>query len=441
MKRSEIYKKRLMRLEAKKTTLAQRCAASEDAAEVRSLTAELEDVNNEIAECRDLISAAEAEERSDDPVTSDTVIPADARSVNGAQVLGSYAQPAAARPEQRKEENVLESAEYRKAFMSYVQRNVPIPAELRQRVTEYRNSLPIEMRAGETITTTDTGAAIPLTIMREIVNTVRKRYGNLYDKVRKMSVQGGVEIPIGALEADFEWVTEDTVSPNKKPGELGTVKFSYYMAELRLAMSFLSTIVTLDVFEQEFSNIIALAYRKLCDKGIVSGTGVGQMTGILNDSRVTNVVTMSANDIGNWTQWQKKFFSKLPLGYRDGEFIMPVSTVDSYLRTMHDANNRPVYFETGLEVFDGDARNPRGYFYGREISLVEPDIIADFDAASSGDTIAAYWQPSEYIVNENFGLTVRRYPDEYANQMVTKALVVLDGKLLNPNGVVLIKKA
>ena len=55
-----------------------------------------------------------------------------------------------------------------------------------------------------------------------------------------------------------------------------------------------------------------------------------------------------------------------------------------------------------------------------------------------------WWQRytgKEYAVNENFGFTMRRYFDEETNEWVDKALVVTDGKALNPTGFVLIKKA
>ena len=95
---------------------------------------------------------------------------------------------------------------------------------------------------------------------------------------------------------------------------------------------------------------------------------------------------------------------------------------------------------TGLEVNDGDAVNPNGRFFGREISIVEPDILPDFDTASANDVIGIYWQPDEYAINENFGFTMRRYYDEETNEWIDKALVVVDGKLLNAEGVYLIKK-
>ena len=108
---------------------------------------------------------------------------------------------------------------------------------------------------------------------------------------------------------------------------------------------------------------------------------------------------------------------------------------------MADSNNNPVFRQaTGLEVNDGDAQNPNGRFFGREISLVEPDIIADFDAASAGDVVGIFWQPDEYAINENFGFTMRRYYDEETNEWVDKAIAVVDGKVLNPTGFVKIVK-
>ena len=388
--------------------------ASTDVNEVRSLTAEAAGLNDEVRDLQAQIDAIEAEEQR----KKDNPVPEDAKLMNG-DVKGSFKKDV-------RDEDPTASMEYRKAFMKYVQTGTAIPAEL---------------RAGVAISTADTAPAIPITIMNEVINTVRLRYGNLYNKVRKMNVKGGVEFPIGALQATFKWIGESTVSPRQKLDALGKVSFQYYTAEIRIAQSFLSSILTLDAFEAKIAEVIAIAYLKAMDEGIVKGTGNGQMLGILNDARVTNYVTMTAADMGNWTAWRKKFFSKLPLGYRAGEFIFPLSTVESYLETMADANNNPVFRQaTGLEVNDGDAVNPNGRFFGRDISLVEPDILPDFDSASTSDVIGIFWQPDEYAINENFGFTMRRYFDEETNEWVDKAIVVVDGKVLNPTGYYLIKK-
>ena len=429
---------KLLRLRAKAQSIDSRCAASTDATEVRMLTEQRAEVQADIDDVTAELAEIEADEQRSAVPTASTAIPASAQVVNGNITASFSASPATTA---RSNENPFESMEYREAFMAYVQRGVKLPAELVSRCNDFRNSLPAEQRSGVAITTVDTGAAIPLTVMREVINTVRKRYGNLYNAVRKTAIAGGVEYPIGALSASFKWISESAVSPNQKTDALGKVQFAYHTAEIRIAQSFLSQLLTITDFEAKLVEVIVVAYLEAMDYAIVNGTGDGMPLGILNDARVTNTVTLTAADMSNWTAWRKKFFSKLPLGYRDGEFIFPLSTVESYLETMADANNNPIFRQaTGLEVNDGDALDPNGRFFGRRISLVEPNILPDFDTANANDIIGIYWQPQEYAINENFGFTMRRYFDETTNEWVDKALVVVDGKVLNPTGYVLIKK-
>ena len=416
----------LQKLIAKRTAriseIRNQIQASQDVNEVRSLTAEAEKLQEEVSEAQAKLNEIDAEEARAAKVEAEAraTVPANATLVNG-NVVGTFTQNNVA--EQRASENPLESMEYRNAFMAYVQNGTPIK------------------RAGDAISTNDTAPAIPLTIMNEVINTVRLRYGNLYNKVRHLNVKGGVQFPIGALRASFKWINESTVSPRQKLDPLAKIMFSYHVAEIRIAQTFLASIVTLEAFEAKMAEVIAIAYLEAMDQAIVNGTGEGMPLGILNDQRVTNVIEMTAKDMNDWTAWRKKFFAKLPLGYREGEFIFPLSTVETYLETMADANNNPVFRQaTGLEVNDGDQRNPNGRFFGREISLVEPDILPDFDSAQVGDVIGIFWQPNEYALNENFGFTMRRWFDEESNEWVDKALVVVDGKVLNPVGYYLIKK-
>ena len=410
--RKKNLEKRLARLQTKLNEITARVNASTDVQEVRTLTAQADEIREDISDIKDEIAEIDAEEARA-AVTRDTEIPADAKLVNSTKIA------------EQREENVLESMEYRKAFMAYVQNGTEIPAEFR----------------AAAISTGDTGAAIPVTVMNEVINTIRKRYGNLYRKVRKMSVPGGVKIPVGSLQASFKWISEKTVSPRQNVGDLGAVTFGYHTAEIRIAQTFLSSLLTVSAFEAELTRIIAIAYLKAMDSAIVNGSGDGAPLGILNDARVANSVTMTAAQMSDWTKWRKNLFASLPLGYRDGEFIFAASTVDTYLETMADSNNNPIFRQaTGLEVNDGDAQNPNGRFFGRDISLVEPDILPDFDAANSSDVIGIYWQPDEYAINENFGFTMRRYFDEETNEWVDKALCVVDGKVLNPTGFVKIVK-
>lgn len=432
MGRKKVLEKRMARLKAKRDELKTRALASEDVAEVRSINAQIEDLNAEIDETQEEIDAIEEEERNAQPEGEQrSTPPAGAQMVNGG-ITASFAQQTDA-VQTRENSDPFATLEYRQAFMRYAQTGTPIPERLYQ-------------RDGMPTNTNSLGATIPTTTLNEFINEIRKVYGNLYSKVRKLNIQGAVKVPISELQATFKWITEDTVAPREDGGEINKfVMFEYNMAEIRVSQTLLSSIVALDIFEREIVRIMLIAYLQAMDLGIVRGTGNGQMLGILNDPRVLetgNSVSMTAAEFNNWTAWRKKFFAKLPLGYRFGEFIFPLATVDSYLETMADANNNPIFRQaTGLEVNDGDSRNPNGRFFGREISLVEPDILPDFDSASSGDVVGIFWQPEEYAINTNMQFGMRRWFDEDRNEWVNKMLTVVDGKVLNPRGIWLIKKA
>lgn len=430
--RKKILEKKLARLNEKKKSLTERAMSSQDVAEVRSLNSDIEDINAEIAETQEELDAILEEERQaelEEEKRAANPIPADATRVNGqiaGVVVGSFGA-------EERDSDPYATMEYRKAFMAYAQTGTPIPENLIK-------------RDGAPANTDSLGATIPTTVLNEFINEIRKVYGNLYYKVRKLNIKGAVKVPIAELQATFKWITEDTVSPRQDGGKIKDfVEFSYNMAEIRVSQSLLSSIVTIDLFEREIVRIMLIAYLQAMDTGIVKGTGNGQMLGILNDPRVINqeghIIELSAADISNWTEWRKKFFSKLPLGYRAGEFIFPVGTVDAYLESMADSNNNPIFRQaTGLEVNDGDTRDPNGRFFGRAVSLVEPDIIVDFDSASSGDVIGIFWQPNEYAINTNMAFGMRRYFDEERNEWVNKMLTVVDGKVLNPRGFYIFKK-
>ena len=176
-----------------------------------------------------------------------------------------------------------------------------------------------------------------------------------------MNVKGGVEFPISKLTANFKWITESTVSEKQKAGDIKEkMSFSYHIGEIRVAETLLAQVVSLDVFESEITRIMVEAYVKAMDVAIISGTGSGQPLGITVDPRVTNVIEFTEEEFGDWTAWRKKLFAVIPLSKRGlGEFLFPSSTVESYLMTMKDANNRPLF----KEATDLNMGNTAGSFF------------------------------------------------------------------------------
>lgn len=126
--RKKILEKRLARLQSKKQSLTERAMSSQDVNEVRSINSELEDVNAEIAETQEEITAIEAEEKEEE---TRSLPPVNAKLVNGdvpGAVVGSFNAP-----EARSNDDPFSTMEYRKAFMKYAQTGEPIPASLYQR--------------------------------------------------------------------------------------------------------------------------------------------------------------------------------------------------------------------------------------------------------------------------------------------------------------------
>lgn len=404
--------------EKRSKELRESIEAASTADEVRSLGDALSEVETEIKEAKEQLRSIEEAE-----INGGNGSPLNPGEQRGFNPLATFAQGT---HEPRGESGPYATMEYREAFMTYVQNGTPIPTELRAGGD-----------SGITVAS-DIGAIIPEPIMNEFIKEVTKVYGHIYSKVRKMNVQGGIEFPISKLKANFKWISETKVSDKQKAGNIKDfITFNYHIGEIRVAQSLLSQVVSLTLFEAEITQIMVAAYLEAMDKAIVYGTGVNQPLGITKDTRITNVVEMTDEEFGDWTAWRKKLFAKVPLSKRgQGEFLFPASTVESYLLTMKDSNNRPLF----KEATDLSMGNTAGSFFGRTTDLVEPDVIADFDTAEAGDIVGIFWVPNDYAINTNMQFGMKRYFDDDNNEWINKGLTIVDGKILDTSGCFLIKK-
>lgn len=423
MNRKKMLTKRMQRLMAKKAKLVERSQASTDVNEVRSINEQLEDINEDIADVQDELDALEDDEPSDDGDGKDegrsAEPPANAQ-LRGGNPLASYSQNP---PTEQRTGNALDSMEYRQAFMRYVQTG------------EWK----YEKRADETLITSDVGKIIPNTIMNEFLKEI-KVYGQLYNRVRKLNVKGGVEFPIEDLVPTVSWITETTVSETQAVPEIkNSISFGYHIVEARLAQSLLSQVVSLNYLETEMARLLAEAFTKEFDRVILKGTGSGQPLGILNDNRIAadHKLTFAAADMADWTKFRKNLFAKIPLAYRgQGVFVMTAGTWESNIMTLKDANDRPLYQET----YNPTTGNLECRFAGREVILVEPDMLADYDSAQSGDAWGLYFRPTDYAINSQLQIGFKRWFDDDKNKYINKGLCIMDGKMLDVNGAFILKK-
>lgn len=412
--------------EARAKELRQKIKDATTADEVRSLGDELTSVETELRNAQSQLTAIEDEETR-------------ANAQKQFNPMSAVATTRMNDPQQRSEnEDSRTTMEYRTAFKNYIQRG-----EIDKNVLQF------EQRQGAAGASTDLGVLIPTTVIQSIIKEVEKVYGQLYSRVKKTNIPGGVKYPIGSFNATFKRITETTVSDRQKAGEItGSVEFSYKIGEIRLARTLLQTVLSVEVFETEFAKVISRAYVEAMDKEIMTGTDASnQCVGILTEAAkggsgripTKNIIEFTEEEMADWTAWQTKLFAVIPLSMRGlrPEFAMTANTYEANIKTLKDANNRPVYNETFNPVDGAEIAT----FKGRQVVFVEEDVLKNFNDAANGEFFGMYWVPEQaYAINSNMEFTVVDYFDHETNQYVKKALVINDGKILDPKYIYLLKK-
>ena len=391
--------------------------AANTVADVNRLRDERDDVRNELTEARAQLAALPAE--------GEEVPPAAATNQRGA-----FNTLQTGNPQQRGQETpVLESREYQEAFMNFVARGTAIPAELQSRVA----ATP-EYRAAQTTDATSAGILVPTTVLKEIIKKLES-HGDLYRKFRKLNVQGGVQIPILTLKPKATWIGEGA-SEDQKVETKDSISFSYFGIEVKIAQTLLGNVVSLDIFNNQFVELAVEAIIAELERCAFTGDGNGKFLGVLNDDRIpdANIIEMTIEEIGSYSAWKKKVFAKMKKAYRKGEFIMAQGTFDGYIDGMVDSVGQPIgkvnYGTDGAETYR---------FGGKTVETVEDDVIAPLDACAAGDVFAVFMKPSDYGVNSNMQMTTTKWTDHDNNKVKTKVTLICDGKLIDPNGVLILK--
>ena len=406
-----MLKELLKKAQEKRTALMDEMAETEDKETRAAIKAMIKEQDDLIRSYETLIAEEEkraAAAQNADPVVAPAAAPANAVPV---QQFNMNNQRAA-------EEDPHNTLEYRQAFMRFCQTG------------EWN------MRADAVTVAADGSKVIPTTIMREIVRELKVR-GVIFNRVRKLNVQGGVEFPILSLKPKATWITETTVSDRQKANANKSVSFSYYGLECKVATSLIVSVTTLAEFEETIRDLIVEAMITELDNAVISGSGSGTPLGITKDTRVAEnqKIAMTAASIKTWGAW-KTAMAKIPLSYKAGSvFAMAAQTWEQYVDGMTDQHGQPI-----ARVNYGITDGPQERFAGKEVIQVEPDTIKDFDSAEVGDVVAIIFRPADYAINSNMAMTIKRYYDEDKNQWVDKAIMIADGKLVDAAGVILITK-
>jgi len=314
--------------------------------------------------------------------------------------------------------DIYNSLEYRRAFMNNVLKGTPIPDKF--------------TNADANTKTSDVGSVIPTTILEKIIEKMDST-GMILPLVTKTAYQGGLSIPTSTVKPVATWTPEGSGSDKQKKAT-GSVVFAYHKLRCAVSVSFEVSVVTLGVFETTIINNIAEAMTKALEQAIISGSGEGQPKGVLTETVVTgqNVDIAAADEPDYDTLINAE--AALPLAYENGAvWCMTKKTFMKFVG-MVDQQGQPI-----ARVNYGVAGRPERSLLGRTVVL--NDYMTSLGATITEDTVVAFlFNFADYVMNTNYNITVKRYEDNDTDGQVTKAIMLVDGKVVDKNSLVTITK-
>lgn len=304
--------------------------------------------------------------------------------------------------------------EYRKAFMNYVLRGEKIPTEL---------------RADQVTKTNDVGATIPQTVLNRIVDKI-EAVGMILPLVTRTSIKGGVTIPNSTVKPVATWVAESEGS-DKQRKTTGSITFNYHKLRCAVAVSLEVDTMALPVFEQTLINNVVEAMTKAIEQAIISGDGLGKPKGILAETpEEGQALSIAKLDYKALTDAE----AALPLEYEEGAvYVMTKKTFMGYT-SMTDADGQPI-----ARVTYGISGKPERSLLGRPVVLC--NYIDSFDTAATGSPFAFLFNFKDYVLNTNYQMGVKKYEDNETDDLVTKAIMIVDGKVIEKGSLVVLNKA
>lgn len=309
------------------------------------------------------------------------------------------------------------SMEYRKAFMQYVCRGTAIPAEYRSDAIS---------------TTTDVGATIPTTVLNQIVEKLENT-GMILALVTRTAYKGGVSIPVSTVKPTATWVNEGAGSDKQKKDitKGGMITFAYHKLRCAVAVSLEVDTMAISAFETLLINNIVEAMTKALEQSIIDGNGTGKPKGILAETPAEGQTVKSAAPAYADLIAAE---AALPQAYENGAvWCMSKKTFMSYYG-LTDTNGQPIG-----RVNYGIAGKPERTLLGR--AVVCCDYVKSYDKSlAAGTKFGFMFNFKDYVLNTNYAMGVKKYEDNETDDQVTKGIMLVDGKVVDKNSLVVLEK-
>lgn len=332
---------------------------------------------------------------------------------NGAEFRHIETFPGGEQGQEKRSGDITESVEYREAFMNHVLRGEKIPAELRAEGTTH---------------TTDVGTVIPKTVLNQIIEKLTAT-GMILPLVTRTNFKGGLEIPTSSVKPVATWVAEGAGSPRQKK-TTGSINFSYHKLRCAIATTLEVDVMALPIFESTFISNVVEAMTIATEQAIVSGDGIGKPKGILAETPETGQA-LKVREINYQALIDAE--GALPIEYENGAvYVMTKKTFMAY-QGMVDANGQPI-----ARVTYGITGNQERTLLGRKVILT--NYIDSFQSAAEDGVFAFLFNFKDYILNTNYAMTVKKYEDNETDDLVTKAIMIVDGKVADKSSLVTLAK-
>jgi len=239
--------------------------------------------------------------------------------------------------------------------------------------------------------------------------------------------------PIPAeLRANASASTTD--GSDTKKTTLSYLSFSYHKLRCAVAVTLEVDTMALAVFEQTLVSNVVEAMVKAIEQSIFTGSGSGQPKGFLTETVVTgqniDIAATGTPALANL----EKALAALPQAYESGvKFYMTKKTFFEYA-SLKDTTGQPIG-----RVNYGIGGATERILLG--VPVVCNDYMSSYAATVTSNTIvAALFNPKDYILNTNLEMRMKKYEDDDTDDMITKAIMLVDGKAVDVRSLVTITK-
>ena len=302
------------------------------------------------------------------------------------------------------EKNILETAEYRSAFLKKLQGKKLNEKEERAMTTAVSS----------------VGAGIPTSTLNRIEEML-KQTSALYNQIDVLNIPGYVSIPVEDTVNDAAWIAEGANSTDAED-KLASVNFAAYKLIRTISITAEVSKMTISAFENWIVKKITERMAMAIENAILNGTGNGQPKGILKET----IKTLQSAEKGKITYEDLcNMMANLKAGYKKGSaFVVNTQTLWKDIATIRVGDSL---------VFVPD---PTGEFAGRIFGkpVIEDEFIEE------GKILYGLFSKYTMNWNENVNVTSDDSAEFRSGNRVYRGMALVDGKTVNKEAFVLMNK-